>query len=148
VRRATPADAAVVAEMLHAFNVEFETSTPPVEVLAERLSRLLAREDMVALIAGDPASGLALLTFRPGVWDTGPVTLLEELYVRPQLRGRGIGHELLERAIALARGRGSENFEINVDEGDTDAQRFYERHGFSNRDPDSGERAFYYFRAI
>jgi len=27
---------------------------------------------------------------------------------------------------------------------DIDAQRFYERHGFSGRDPDSGTRAFYY----
>ena len=34
--------------------------------------------------------------------------------------------------------------EINVDAGDVDAQRFYERQGFSGVDPDTGERAFYY----
>jgi GNAT superfamily N-acetyltransferase len=147
-RRASPADAAEVAEMLHAFNTEFDTPTPSVEVLTERLRRLLARDDMVALVAGDPATGLALLTFRPGVWDDGPVTLLEELYVRPGLRGRGIGHGLLEHALALAHERGSANLEINVDEGDTGARRFYEAHGFSNTEPGETERLLYYFRAL
>ena len=38
--------------------------------------------------------------------------------------------------------------EINVDEADVDAQRFYERHGFSATEPDTGERAFYYFQEL
>jgi GNAT superfamily N-acetyltransferase len=147
-RLAAPADASEVAEMLHAFNTEFDTPTPRVEVLTERLRRLLAGEDMVALLAGDPATGFALLTFRPGVWADGPTTLLEELYVRPALRGRRIGHGLLEHAMALARERGSSNFEINVDEGDTDARRFYEAHGFSNTEPGETERLLYYFREL
>jgi GNAT superfamily N-acetyltransferase len=147
-RRAGPDEAGVVAEMLHAFNVEFSTPTPGPEVLTERLRRLLARDDIVVLLAGEPAAGLALMTFRPGVWDDGPVTLLEELYVRPELRGRRIGHGLLERAMAVARERGSESFEINVDEFDTDARRFYEAHGFSNSEPGSTERLLYYFRAL
>jgi GNAT superfamily N-acetyltransferase len=148
LRLAEPADAAEVAEMLHAFNVEFSTPTPGSAVLTERLRGLLPRDDFVVLLAGDPAVGLALLTFRPGVWDAGPVTVLEELYVRPDLRGQGIGHGLLDRAMAIARERGSATFEINVDEGDIDARRFYERHGFSNTEPGETERLLYYFRAL
>ncbi len=147
-RVAGPADAAVVAELLHAFNVEFDTPTPGPEVLTRRLEQMLARDDGVALLAGEPAVAVALLTFRPGVWDPGPVALLEELYVRPDLRGRGIGHTVLERAMAIARDRGSETFEINVDEGDTGARRFYEAHGFSNTEPGETERLLYYFRRI
>jgi GNAT superfamily N-acetyltransferase len=113
--------------MLHDFNTEFGEESPPVDVLAERLERLLAGDDMVALLAGD--DGLALLTFRPTVWDAGPVALLEELYVKPQLRGRGIGGELVECSFALARERGCETYQVNVDEPDVDAQRFYEAHG-------------------
>jgi GNAT superfamily N-acetyltransferase len=145
-RVAAPGDAGVVAEMLHAFNLEFSTQTPGPQVLAERLRRLLARDDVVALLAGEPAAAVGLITFRPGVWDAGPVALLEELYVRPELRGGGIGHLMLERALAIARDRGSETFEINVDEGDTGARRFYEAHGFANTEPGQTERLLYYFR--
>jgi GNAT superfamily N-acetyltransferase len=147
-RVAHPADAAVVAELLHAFNLEFDTPTPGPEVLARRLRQMLARDDVVALLAGEPPVAVALLTFRPGIWDEGPVALLEELYVRPDLRGRGIGHTVLEHALAIAREHGSETFEINVDEGDTDARRFYEAHGFSNTEPGETERLLYYFRTL
>ena len=147
-RVAEPADAEVAARMLHDFNVEFGTPTPGPAVLTERLRRMLPRDDVVVLLAGEPAVAVALLTFRPGLWGDGPVTLLEELYVRPDLRGRGIGHAVLERAMAIARERGSENFEINVDEGDTDARRFYEAHGFSNSEPGETERLLYYFRSL
>jgi len=143
-----PAEAAVAAELLHAFNVEFDTPTPGVAVLTERLRRLLAGDDLVVLLAGEPAVALALLTFRPGVWDEGPVALLEELYVRPDLRGRRIGHALLERACALARERGAATLEITVDEGDGGARRFYEAHGFSNTEPGETERLLYYFKAL
>lgn len=147
-RVAEPADAAIVAELLDAFNVEFDTPTPGAEVLTRRLRQMLARDDVVALLAGEPAVAVGLLTFRPSVWDAGPVALLEELYVRPELRGRTIGHTMLEHAMALARQRGSETFEINVDEGDVDARRFYEAHGFANTEPGESERLLYYHRRL
>jgi GNAT superfamily N-acetyltransferase len=148
LRVADVADAHAVAQLLHDFNLEFDTPTPGTEVLAERLRGMLGRDDVVVLLAGDPAAGVALLTFRPCVWDSGPVVLLEELYVRPDVRSRGIGHALLERAMELARERGSQTFEINVDEGDTDARRFYEAHGFSDVQPETNERATYYSRSL
>src|SRR5215467_12990463 len=77
VRVADIDDADVVAQLLHDFNVEFDTSTPGPAVLAERLRGMLGRDDIVALLAGDPAAGIALLTFRPCVWDSGPAVLLE-----------------------------------------------------------------------
>ena len=134
--------------MLDAFNREFGEPTPGPDVLAERLTTLLARDDVAALVAGDRPDGFALLTFRPGVWDTGPVALLEELYVRPELRGRGIGGGLLEEAFALAREKGSQTIEITVDEEDVDAQRFYERHGVRAIEPGREFRSFYFSRTL
>ena len=142
-------EAPVAAQLLHDFNAEFETPTPPVPELAARLRRLVTREDIELLLAGDPAVAVAVTTFRPSIWTEGPVALLEELYVRPDLRSRGIGATVLQRAIESARKRGVTTFEINVDEGDVDAQRFYRSHGFTEIEyPETGERAFYFHREI
>ncbi len=149
VRVCRAAEAAVAAQLLHDFNTEFDTPTPPVAELAERIASLVARDDIEILLAGDPAVAIAVTTFRPSVWDPGPVALLEELYVRPDLRSRGIGAEVLQRALDSARERGVTTFEINVDEGDVDAQRFYRSHGFTDIEyPETGERAFYFHREL
>ncbi len=50
--------------------------------------------------------------------------------------------------LDIAPQRGVQLIEINVDEGDVDAQRFYERHGFAASDPASDERAFYFSREL
>jgi GNAT superfamily N-acetyltransferase len=147
-RRATADDADEVAQLLHDFNTEFDTPSPGADVLAARLRGLLAGDETIAIIAGTPAVAVALVTLRPNVWYAGQVALLDELYVVPRLRGQGIGSALVDLLVSMARGRGVELIEINVDEGDVDAQRFYERHGFSSTEPGSPERAFYYTREL
>ena len=147
-RRATPDDADEVARLLHDFNTEFDTPSPGVAVLAPRLRRLLAGNDTVAILAGRPAVGVALVTLRPNVWYAGPVALLDELYVVPDLRDRGIGSSIIAELLAMAQERQVGLIEINVDEADVDAQRFYERHGFSGFEPTTSERAFYYSREL
>jgi GNAT superfamily N-acetyltransferase len=73
---------------------------------------------------------------------------LEELYVRPELRDRGIGTALLETAIRLVRERRGGEIHINVDEVDTDTRRFYERHGFVNFEPGADYRMLCYIRQL
>ena len=148
IRRADPADAERIAELLHAFNTEFDTETPGVAVLAERLRTLLAGPSTFAVVGGEPATGVALVTLRPNVWFDGPVALLDEMYVVPELRGSGIGSAILLRMVEICRERGVSEIEINVDESDADTMRFYERHGFANGDPDTGEKAYYFSRSL
>lgn len=113
-------------------------------VLADRLGVLLAGDQTMAILAGKPAAAVALVTFRPNVWYAGPVALLDELYVASDRRGQGIGSAVIGQLLTIARARGVDLVEITVDEGDVDAQRFYERHGFSPTQEGSTERAFYY----
>lgn len=143
-RLATVADRHDIARLLHDFNTEFDTPSPGIDVLAHRLGHLLAGDRTFAIVAGAPAVGVGLVTLRPNVWYDGQVALLDELYVVPDLRGQGIGTAMIDLLIRACRARGVDLVEINVDEADVDAQRFYERHGFSGTAPDSGDRAFYY----
>jgi GNAT superfamily N-acetyltransferase len=147
-RIATVAEARVVADLLDRFNREFETPSPGPAVLTTRLETLLSGLDMVAVLAGDPAVAVALVTLRPNVWYEGSVGLLDELYVVPGRRRRGIGAALLKAAEAAVRDRGGERLEINVDGEDAAARRFYERHGYTNRDPGQAQPQLCYHRDL
>jgi GNAT superfamily N-acetyltransferase len=148
VRKAGASDAAAVAELLDRFNLEFETPTPGPTVLAGRLERLLLGGGLFALLAGEPAIGIALVSLRNNVWSEGPVALLDELYVVPDQRNHGIGSALLRAVEDESRQRGTMLLEINVDGEDTDARRFYERHGYANHDPGQLEPQLYYHREL
>jgi GNAT superfamily N-acetyltransferase len=141
-RVASIEDAPVIASLLHAFNTEFDAETPGQEVLARRLRALLATRQTFAVIAGAPTCSVGLVTLRPNVWTDGVIALLDELYTSPERRGQGIGSAVLATVVQYARQLGATEIEIEVDEPDTDAQRFYSRHGFPLRDPMTGDRAF------
>jgi GNAT superfamily N-acetyltransferase len=147
-RRATVADAATVAELLDSFNHEFGVETPGQTILAARLTSLLSADAVYVFLAGEPALGTALVSLRPNVWFDGPVALLDELYVVPERRGHGIGTLLLKAAEQECVRRGGRLLEINVDGEDSDARRFYERHGYRNREPGAPEPALYYSREL
>ena len=131
-----------------AFNREFDTPTPGPAALEARLRRLLADPTTVAVLSGRPPVAVALLTLRTNVWFDGPVALLDELYVVPDRRGRGIGSALLAAAEAAAHARGAELLEINVDGEDVGARRFYERHGYTNSEPGLSEPTLHYYREL
>ncbi len=145
-RLATAADAGAAAGLLDAFNREFATPSPGPLVLEQRLERLLTKSTMIVVLTGDPPIAIAVLTLRPSLWYDGPVAVLDELYVAPTERGRGLGSELLAAAESSVRARGGELMEINVDAPDADARRFYERHGYSNTE--AGQPLLYYYREL
>ncbi len=150
-RTAGPEDAALVGQLLHDFNVEFESPTPSAETLAERFHPLLARDDVLVelAVAGGEVAGFAFLTLRPTpYYEDGSFAQLEELYVRPSLRDGGVGTVLLASSVDRVRAKGAGEVHINVDEVDVDTRRFYERYGFVNTEPGSDYRMLCYLREL
>ncbi|CAN5512747.1 GNAT family N-acetyltransferase [soil metagenome] len=150
VFRAGVEHASLVGRLLFDFNSEFEAPGPGADEFAERFAGLLGRDDVIVLVAGteQSPSGFAFLTLRPTPYFDGPLAQLEELYVGPALRGQGIGTGLLLTAIDLVREHRGGEIHINVDEIDTDARRFYERHGFVNIEPGAEYRMLCYLREL
>lgn len=144
------ADAGTLAQLQIDFGAEFDVQEPPVEVLQPRFRRVLADPDAFALLAGSRTEpeGYALVTLRPTVYCDGSLAVLDELYVRPDLRAHGIGTALLSAAVQETLRRGGGEMHINVDEIDVDARRFYERHGFINIEPGTDCRMLCYLREL
>ncbi|MEV0275870.1 GNAT family N-acetyltransferase [Streptomyces sp. NPDC050610] len=62
--------------------------------------------------------------------------MLEHLYLRPDVRRRGIGTLLLDEA----RRHSPDGMSLRVFQLNTDARRFYEHHGFTVLDTNDGSR--------
>jgi ribosomal protein S18 acetylase RimI-like enzyme len=143
VRLAATGDLADAGRLLDAFNREYDDPTPGPEAIAERL-RVLIEEDTDLLLAGDGPDALAVLRYRRSLWTPGREAYLAELYVRPPLRGQGLGRALMERAIALAQERGADGMDLNTSVDDTAARGLYESLGFTNLEGPGGPSMLFY----
>ena len=149
MRPATAADAPAFGRLLHAFNAEYDEPTPSADEIAERAGARLGSGEVAVLFVGDGPEGFAELRFRPSLYTGGLDAYLEELYVVPERRGRGLGRALLEAAMDYARARGADRIDLNTSEDDVAARALYERTGFTNREgsPD-GPAMLYYEREL
>jgi GNAT superfamily N-acetyltransferase len=86
------------------------------------LFALLARSDERAL-------GFANVSVTPFAWTAGPILFLQDLYVAPEARGRGLGSSLLQAVYDEADALGAAQVFWMVDELDADLQAFYARQG-------------------
>lgn len=146
IRRASAEDAVAVAQLLHDFNSEYEDFTPGVAALTERLTELLAANEIVVLLAeAERPLGFALLRLRPSLCSKAEDAYLEELYVVPERRGEGIGGRLLDITIETARELGANHFELATGEDDRAARALYESRKLTNREGSpNGPRMLYY----
>ncbi|MDQ3859173.1 MAG: GNAT family N-acetyltransferase [Actinomycetota bacterium] len=104
---------------------------------------------MTVLLAGGGPDGFAELRFRPSLYTGALDAYLEELYVVPERRGRGLGRALLEAAMDNAREHGAAHIDLGTGEEDVAARSLYESAGFTNREGGpAGPRMLYYERDL
>ncbi len=99
------------------------------ELLRESLFGESPAASVVLAMAGDEPAGFALWFRNYSTFLTRPGIYLEDLFVFPAFRGRGIGRRLLEHLAQVAVSRGYGRLEWAVLDWNVDAIGFYESLG-------------------
>lgn len=128
LRPARPADVPSIVGLIRAL-AEYEKLLPECHADADALGRHLFgpkayAEVVLAEIDGD-AAGFALFFHNYSTFLTKPGLYLEDLFVRPEYRGLGVGRALLARLAGLAVERGCGRLEWSVLRWNEPAIGFY-----------------------
>ena len=125
-------DVPLVAELIRGL-ARYEKLEHEVTMTEEKLTDGLFGERRYAetLIAEDDREpvGFALFFHNFSTFLAQPGIYLEDLFVIPEHRGRGVGRAMLERLAQVAVDRGCGRLEWAVLDWNQDAIRFYERLG-------------------
>lgn len=132
IRPATAADAGVILELIQGL-AEYERLRHEC-VATEALLRdtLFGPRPYAEVIIADvqeAAAGFALYFHNYSTFLSRPGIYLEDLYVRPEFRGMGIGKRLLQQLAAIAVARQCGRLEWSVLDWNVDAIGFYKKLG-------------------
>ena len=128
IRPARPDDAEVLARLIRELAV-YEKLEHEAKATAESLRRHLfgARPYAEAILAevGEEPAGFALFFHNFSTFRGQPGLYLEDIFVRPEHRGRGLGKALFQHVAALAVERGCGRLEWAVLDWNAPALGFY-----------------------
>ncbi|TMC81536.1 MAG: GNAT family N-acetyltransferase [Chloroflexi bacterium] len=125
-------DVPLIAELIRGL-ARYEKLEDEVVMTEEKLTDSLFgerryAETLIAQDDGEPV-GFALFFHNFSTFLAQPGIYLEDLFVVPEQRGRGVGRGLLERLAQVAVDRGCGRLEWAVLDWNKDAIKFYERLG-------------------
>jgi len=132
IRPATPADAPVMVELIRALAI-YEREPDAVTATEADLLRdgFGASPKFRCVIAewDGEAAGFAFWFYNYSTWQGRPGLYLEDLFVKPEFRGKGIGKALLLHLAKIAADEHCGRFEWSVLDWNTPAIEFYESLG-------------------
>lgn len=133
IRQATADDAPVIQRLL----VELAGAlgkADGIECSEQDLERLGfgegARFEAMLAFEGDEAVGLAVFFYEYSTWRGTPGVYVQDLYVTSDLRGEGLGRELLDAVRERARSWGGRYVKLTVYDRNPDVLAFYRHLGF------------------
>jgi GNAT superfamily N-acetyltransferase len=133
IRPATSADVPLILTLIRGL-AEYEKLSHEVEATEEKLRATLfgsrpAAECVIASAESGEPVGFALFFTNYSTFLARPGLYLEDLFVLPEFRGRGIGKALLTHLAALANARDYGRMEWSVLDWNETAISFYESFG-------------------
>jgi len=137
IRNAVPADVPLIMELIRAL-ADYEKLSDRVTATPELIERALFgprpwAECLIAETDGVGA-GLALFFHNFSTFIGKPGIYLEDLFVKPEFRGRGIGQSLLSRLAQIAIERDCSRMEWAVLDWNEPAIKFYRSLGAAPMD--------------
>jgi len=133
IRRAVAGDADLVHRMLRDLAVTLGKGAVMTSTAAD-IERFGFGEQphFEALLAfdGEEAVGLAVYFFEFSTWRGRPGVYVQDMYVSPRMRGRGLGRDLMDAVIRRSRDRGGRYVKLAVYDGNQQAIGFYRSLGF------------------
>jgi ribosomal protein S18 acetylase RimI-like enzyme len=143
VRRAGIDDLQAVATLIAEFRDWWGKSEPRLRTIIATVERLLEEPSTEYFIAVDQDPvGVCQVRYRLSVWTGVEDCWLEDLFVAEAARGGGHGRALVEAALESARARGCKRIELDVNEQNEDALRFYLSLGFTAEPKPPGRTLF------
>ena len=135
IRPVTPADHDRILRMVHALYVEDPGTRMPGDADVRRTLGVLADAARGAVLVVDDGRGGAPFgyAFLTKLWSNelgGDVVFIDEIWIAPERRGRGVGTALIQHAMQAMRERGAVAFELEVTPDNARARALYERLGF------------------
>jgi GNAT superfamily N-acetyltransferase len=138
IRPVTPADVAAVTTLVHDL-AGYEKSPEQCRLTDQQLHAALfgpspALFGLVAEVESGVVGGFALYFLNFSTWEGAHGIYLEDLFVRPELRGCGLGKALLIRLAQIAVERGYARVEWSVLDWNTPSIDFYRSLGAAPMD--------------
>ena len=132
LRPAEPRDTPLILEYVRELALYEKAPELAVATQADMHRSLFGERPLAyALMAewqGRPA-GFALWYYAFSTWEGKPALYLEDLFVRPEFRGHGLGKALLKRLAAVALEAGCTRYQWSVLDWNQPSIEFYERQG-------------------
>ena len=132
IRPATIADVPVILELIRAL-ATYERAPNDVTATEEGLAEVLFGKkpaaEVLLLFENNVPAGFAVFFHNFSTWLGRPGLYLEDLFVRPEHRGKGYGRALLIELAKIARDRGCGRMEWAVLDWNEPAIQFYRKLG-------------------
>ena len=132
IRPATVADVPIILELIRAL-ATYERAPNEVTATEENLVEVLFGErpaaEVLLAFENETAVGFAVFFHNFSTWLGRPGLYLEDLFVRPEDRGKGYGRALLIQLAKIARDRGCGRMEWAVLDWNKPAIEFYRKLG-------------------
>jgi ribosomal protein S18 acetylase RimI-like enzyme len=147
VWQAAEEEAGTVAKLMAAFRDHLGKREPDDGSFNASVRRLLTDPNTEFWLAsagsGAGAAAVCQLRFRHSVWTGVDDCWLEDLFVRAEARGSGLGRALVQRALGRATERGCARVELDTNEDNHAAIALYESLGFSTESKGASRSLFY-----